>query len=102
MRSKPEADGIPLNFNPHMASRVTCTPFEENHRIKFEKATPAFEGIPIQRLKHFCQAAFLQHTPGILSYSLALCLINFGAQYTFHMLGILVRNIHHFLSNPVE
>src|SRR5690349_20082674 len=78
MRSKPETDGIAINFNPDMTSRITCTPFEENHRIVLVKTAPTFECVFVECLEHFSKAAFLQDTLRILTHSQAPCFICFA------------------------
>ncbi|SRR5579884_1028648 len=77
MRGQPEADGVAVDFDPHMTARVACTPTEQDHGVEFLKIPPALKSASIDGFQHFGEATFLHdmfcifthcHTPGLIRF----------------------------------
>src|SRR5581483_11867829 len=72
MRIHSETNRVARNFNPEMAPGVGCAPAKNDQRIKLLEAATALERVAVKRFEHLCQAALLEHTPGIFAHRLAL------------------------------
>ncbi len=70
MLHQAEAQRIAGDLDPDMAQRISCSPFEQDHRIVLFKTTSPLEEIFINALQHLRQPAFAQDMPGILAYRL--------------------------------
>ncbi len=88
----PKTNSIAGDLDPHVPARIGCAPAKHDQRIEFLETSTALEGVTIQCLQHLCQAALLEHPPGILAHSLALSL---AIQNLICLSIILICHIRH-------
>lgn len=76
VRIHPEAQRIADNLNPQVTARIGGSPAKDDQRIELLKAAAPFKRVAIQRFQHLGQTALLKDMPGILTFSLATCLLS--------------------------
>lgn len=96
MGGEPEADGVAVDFNPHVATGVTCPPAQQDERVKLFKIASTFESIPVDVFEHFGKPAFLQDALSVFAYGQAPGLVCLSAQDEFRVFVLLLRSNHRF------